>query len=163
MTARKKGNDGWRVPASELESLVEDRLNLILSDQAQLADWIHECGYRDQIEKGLAAAEQHKRDHDSNNAADMRTLLRRAFHRIELGPGTIKFQVDRNSIVTWLVGAIFERSQPCPAGHQPPSTVTVPIAIKRRGVETRMVLTNGGSPSHKPDPALIQPIAKAHS
>ncbi|MBW3096055.1 hypothetical protein [Pseudohoeflea coraliihabitans] len=40
--------------------------------------------------------------------------------------------------------------------------VVLPIALKRRGVEAKVILANGESSSAKPDPSLIQLIAKAH-
>ena len=35
-----RGADGWRLPANELEFIVEHQLTRILHDRAQLADWI---------------------------------------------------------------------------------------------------------------------------
>ena len=37
---RKKDVDGWRLPANEVDSVVEHQLTQILHDRAQLADWI---------------------------------------------------------------------------------------------------------------------------
>lgn len=37
---RRKDADGWRLPANEVDSVVEHRLTQILHDRAQLTDWI---------------------------------------------------------------------------------------------------------------------------
>jgi site-specific DNA recombinase len=54
MQARKKGSDGWRIPAPQLESLVERQLTNVLSDRAQLAEWVREAGLGHEIEAKLA-------------------------------------------------------------------------------------------------------------
>ena len=41
-------------------------------------------------------------------------------------------------------------------------TVEAPIAIKRRGVEAKLILQPHGSPSPDPDRRLIRAVARAH-
>ena len=57
---RKKGNDGWRIPAGELESIVDAQLNQILNDHTQLADWIRDSGLTDQIEAAIRGIDRRR-------------------------------------------------------------------------------------------------------
>ncbi|PAQ06756.1 recombinase family protein [Mesorhizobium temperatum] len=54
---RRKGSSGWRLPAPALESVVEHRLNRILSDQAQLSGWIQQWADAGEIQSAMRRAE----------------------------------------------------------------------------------------------------------
>ena len=43
-----------------------------------------------------------------------------------------------------------------------PEVFTIPIAIKRRGAETRLIVSTGANADALPDPALIHLIGRAH-
>lgn len=164
MQARKNDSDGWRVPAAELEAIIANQLNRILSDKAQLAEWIHESGHSTQIGAALAAADQHRSRYEQSSASGKRTLIRQVFRRVVLARDHIILHVDRQAIVEELVQAqAADQSASQHNGHLPQITITVPMAIRRRGVETRMVLTNGSVLARQPDPALIHLIAKAQT
>ena len=40
--------------------------------------------------------------------------------------------------------------------------VTAPLQVKRRGIETKLIIANERSRTHSPDPILIRLIAQAH-
>lgn len=162
--ARKNNSDGWRVPAAELDAIIASQLNRILSDKAQLAEWIHESGHANQIGAVLAAADQHCNRYDQCSASEKQALIRQAFRRIVLARDHIILHVDRQAIVEKLIHAqAADRSAPGRIEHLPQITLTVPMAIRRRGVETRMVLANGSGTPRRPGPALIQLMAKAQT
>ena len=52
MQAKRNDGDGWRIPAAELETIVESEFTRILSDKAQLAEWLREAGHGNQIAAG---------------------------------------------------------------------------------------------------------------
>lgn len=164
MQARKKDGNGWRVPAPELEAIVDAQLNQILSDKAQLAEWLHQSGHSNQISAALASADQKRSRYNQSSASEKQALIRQAFLRIVLARDNITLHVDRKAIVEGLINVPSTKlSAPERNEHLPHITFTVPIAIRRRGVETRMVLINGNAPARQPDPALIQLLAKAQT
>ena len=64
-----------------------------------------------------------------------------------------------------LVGATVSAEHPRPSFDRPNSVfcIEVPIALRRRGVERRIVVeAEGVAPAPDPDPALVTLIAKAH-
>jgi DNA invertase Pin-like site-specific DNA recombinase len=161
--AHRKGSDGWRVPAIPLESRVEQQLASILNHKAQLAEWIQQSGSLDRIKAALAEAERLAGHYRYESMANKRDLLQRVFRRVELASGQLILEVDRQAIIDLILpdqqnAAASRRSDDGLPSHR----IAIPIAIKRRGVETRMVLADNRSPTTDPDPALIQLIARAH-
>ena len=73
--ARKKGSDGWRIPASQLESLVERQLNQIFSDKIRLVDWLRDLGNAHQIDTALSEADRIRARLEFNNPIEKRKLL----------------------------------------------------------------------------------------
>ena len=163
MQAHRKGSDGWRVPATQLESLIERQLASILSDKAQLAEWIQQSGSPDRIEAALAEAERLAGHYRYECMANKRNLLQRVFRRVELATSQLVLEIDRQAIIDLIVTAQQDGEASGISDDRLPShRIAIAIAIKRRGAETRMVLANNRSPTTNPDPALIQLIARAH-
>ena len=162
--SRKKGGDGWRIPASELELIVEAQLNQILSDHTQLADWIRDAGLTDQIEAAVRGVDRRRARYADLAAPERRQRLHEIFEHIDLSRNEITLKVNRASIIAWLLDdcaadALDSTGVPTLA----PITITVPIDIKRRGVETRMILSDGNTVYRQPDAGLVQLVAKAHT
>jgi site-specific DNA recombinase len=158
--ARKKDGEGWRVPATVLDAIVERQLNHILNDQAQLAGWIQESGHSDRIDATLARIGPSAETDRQLAAPERRVHLRSAFDRIDLSRNTIALRVNRTAIVKSLL-EVASASQFSVVLS--PLTISVPIDIKRRGVETRIILLDGRALSHRPDAALVQLIARAQT
>ena len=120
-------------------------------------------GYGNQIASGLANADQILIDYQRMDAIDKRPMLQLIMTRVDLTKDSITITCDHSSLVGRLVGAPMPKSttqadRPDAAAHR----ITLPIAMKRRGVETKMVLTNGNASHQKPDASLVQLITKAH-
>jgi hypothetical protein len=86
-------------------------------------------------------------------------MLRQVFSRISLRPSWISFEVDRAAVMTLLLG---QAALPSEQAAESPISIDIPLTLRRRGVETKMVLTDGSSPSRQPDPALIDLVQRAH-
>ena len=163
MQAKRNDGDGWRIPAGQLETIVDTEFKRILGDKAQLAQWLQEVGYGNQIASGLANADQILIDYQRMDAIDKRPMLQLIMTRVDLTKDSITITCDHSSLVGRLIGAPMSKSttqadRPDAAAHR----ITLPIAMKRRGVETKMVLTNGNTSHQKHDASLVQLIAKAH-
>lgn len=87
-----------------------------------------------------------------------RSLLQKIVRRVTLKPGSLTIDLDRRS----LSGLLLDRSLPPSDGAQVTS-IECPIGMKRRGVETRIVLTDGSNSNRDPDGALIDLLRRAHS
>ncbi|RWN26106.1 MAG: recombinase family protein [Mesorhizobium sp.] len=154
---RRKGSEGWRLPAPALESVVEHRLNRILSDQAQLSDWIRQWAGADEIQSAMRRANEMRSCWASGTAIAKRSLLQKFIRKITLKPGSLIIELDRRPLSELLLD---RKLPPNDGAHT--TSIECPIGVKRRGVETRIVLTDGSNSNRGPDAALIDLLRRAH-
>ncbi|MER9408401.1 MULTISPECIES: recombinase family protein [unclassified Mesorhizobium] len=154
---RRNGSEGWRLPAQAVESVVEHRLNRILSDHAQLSDWIRQSVDAGEIGAAIRRAEVMRTCWASATANAKRSLLQKIVRKITLKPGSLTIELDCRSLSELLLDRILPHSD----GAQLTS-IECPIGMRRRGVETRIVLTDGSRSSREPDGALIDLLRRAH-
>ncbi|MER8632600.1 recombinase family protein [Mesorhizobium opportunistum] len=154
---RRNGSEGWRLPAPALESVVEHRLNRILSDQAQLSDWIRQWAEAGEVEAAMRRADEMPSRLASGTADAKRSLLQRIVSRITLKPGSLTIELDCRSLSELLLDRILP-----PSDGAQLTSIECPIGMKRRGVETRIVLTDGSNSNREPDGALIDLLRRAH-
>ncbi|MER8400409.1 recombinase family protein [Mesorhizobium sp. M1348] len=154
---RRKGLEGWRLPAPALESVVEHRLNRILSDHAQLSDWIRQWADAGEIQSAMRRADEMRSCWASGTADAKRSLLQKIARRITLKPGSLTIELDRRLLSELLLNRILP-----PSDGAQVTSVECPIGMKRRGVETRILLTDGSDGNRQPDGALIYLLRRAH-
>lgn len=154
---RRNGSEGWRLPAPALESVVEHRLNRILSDQAQLSDWIRQWAKAGEIQSVMRRAEELRACWASSTADAKRSLLRKVVRNVRLKPGALIMELDRRSLSELLLDRILP-----PSDGAQVTSIECPIGMKRRGVETHIVLTDGSNSNREPDSALIDLLRRAH-
>jgi hypothetical protein len=155
---RRKDADGWRLPAREVDSLVEHRLTQILHDHAQLTDWVQKSHPTANLAAALDRCELIITGLKSDKAENRRTLVHKLVRRVVLQPGTLTLEFDSSAIVS-------ELSPEAALSTKHEDTVVridCPISMRRRGVEMRMVVTNGVDRHRDPDPALTHLVLRAH-
>ncbi|MDG4886867.1 recombinase family protein [Mesorhizobium sp. WSM4887] len=154
---RRNGSDGWRLPAQTAESIVEHRLNRILSDHAQLSDWIRRWADSGEIQSALARAGEVRSSWASGDVYAKRALLQKIVRRITLRPGSLTIELDVRSVSELLLARVLPTD-----GGAETTLLECPFGMRRRGVETRLVLTDGSSPIREPDAALVSLLRRAH-
>ncbi|MCO5080713.1 MAG: recombinase family protein [Rhizobiaceae bacterium] len=167
----------WRVPATQIEQLVIDAAVGILRDRARIARWIGEHVSAHLIKPGLDRVEAVIGCLSSAQPAEgRRTALHRIFSSITLSATSIRFEVVPGAIV----GTLLERDEE-PAGmHETPDVtldddsadpddalpateiIDVPVILKRRGSEMRLVIDSPLARPRQADPALVDLVARAH-
>jgi site-specific DNA recombinase len=149
--SRVEGQRGWRVPAPELERTVAIAARSILDDKAAILEALQVAG------TGEANINQ-----VFTLVADWRDRLlaerERSTALIELAEKTVLqdegIRLGLKISVPW--GGL---------GSAPLHKVlhlfrVVPVTVKRRGVEMRLII-NGGDEPRRPDPALLKAFARA--
>ncbi len=96
----------------------------------------------------------------SDHPEEQYDCLRQIIMRIEVHPGRLLFELDREYLC-YLLGCDV-RLEGDHGDAKRPLTIDVPFIIKRRGVEARVVLGDSRSASPFPDDNLTNAIAKAH-
>jgi DNA invertase Pin-like site-specific DNA recombinase len=164
--AGRGDKSGWRIPADELERIVLQQAEEMLQNKATLSEWLEPHIPAAEIERGLAAAsEMVCTSKDHANPKGQKHLLQTLFERITLSPTGIRFAVRRHALVHHLLSAIGSQAIADEAAVDDDSNANIvvidrPMAIKRRGAETRMVINGAGR--REPDTTLVDLIARAH-
>ncbi len=155
---RNDGLPSIRLPAREIEDLVVGQVASLLRDHTRLFDALPE-GDGDVASRRVLL--DRAKEFATGLGVDEHTARKKVIHaivsRIEVGRETIDLLIDRYSFANLLsvdacASEIVKR----------PFRISCPYKIKRRGVETRLIVSNEITerPS-RPDPALIRAVAKA--
>jgi len=130
--------DGWRLPAREIERIVSNAVTSLLADPARLASAARDAGMAAEGISGLL-----------NAAARWQNRPMDLVERVDLGTDAVAIHVSLAPLIRDYCITILH---------------TVPVRLRRRGVEMRLVLPgqgNGGRTA-KPDAALIKAVLRAH-
>lgn len=158
MDRTRRDDTGWRLPASEIEALVLDQTYRVLHDHAMLARWLEEAGLADSLHVCLENAKGIGAGRDSETAgmppgAGLRSMVRRiALHR-----DRVEIDIDRHSTLLMLGAKLGDGD---PLAFQ---TIILPVTLRRRGAETRLVMLAGQPIARHPDESLVHLIARAHA
>jgi hypothetical protein len=138
---------GWRLPAPQIEKLVADEVTKALADRKVVTATLEKAKVpTEQFPSVLAAAERWCRRLLSDTGRN--DALVRLVDRIELGRGSFRVSVN--------LGALLEGTL-----RQIPLAREATLAIKRRGVEMRLVLENGAPEETKVDRVLLKEVSRA--
>jgi len=144
-----KNKIGWRLPAQEIEMTVTESVRQILGDHAGITDALRERGVDvNHIPSLLDAARDISRKLKSEQEA--KNIIPDMVRRVDLRPDGIRITIS----LAPLISAEVKMSEPI--------TITrdIPMQMKRRGIEMRLVIR--GAAASRLDPTLIKIIAKAH-
>lgn len=170
LQARRKETDGWRLPAKTLEGIIIKRLIEFLTDQSGL---INNLG-NEQAQLSAAAIEAITKA--AKDAADTlklgapnakRQLLQALIARIAVAADLIRIEISRTGLHD-LTGCSTEnqhsRDQKVAATNreqEAPIVLKLPMRLRRRGVEARLIIGDQTTSTATPDPALVRLVADA--
>ena len=150
---------GWRLPASELEGAVTRTASEFLTDERRVIDALIMNGLApDELRTFLVRAAAAARDLIDDRPERHLQLLHLLLYRVTHGAGTRRLELRRTGLWCLVTGADAEN----PAQSDGLMDVTVPIALRRRGVEAKLVLRPAEGGAAAPDQNLIKLIARAH-
>jgi DNA invertase Pin-like site-specific DNA recombinase len=172
-----EANRSWRIPALEIENLTVDLLIKHLTDQ----QWVLKtCGAGDgTIRAGrmvIAKAKDLAGRLRSESRGTLRELLLMLLSRVTLSEPEIRVEIRRKGLEAHgcfepepdsSLRAPDQSDLDAETGDGPNDrtaiTVVLPIKLRRRGLETKLILEMPGAQQPgEPDPALIKMIANAH-
>ena len=154
---------GWRLPASDVELLVEDRLLGFLNDEGAVF-----------AAAGTGSIDDRRRIvQDARNLAgrwsrldgdDKRNMLQRLIQRITIRHGVVEIGLRPASITALLgsPGSDQQSIEPDRDNDQPNLILTVPARLKRSGGETKLLIESiGGETRREPDRSMLRLLAQA--
>ena len=151
--AARDNRKGWRLSAPELERALSIAARYVLSDRAGLLEVLEKSGI---------------------DSPDVRATLESA--------SSLFLRLEKEADATECMGEVISRAElradgisvtlrievPCTrAGVRTTSTLNlprfVPLNMRRRGVETRIIIAAGSDLPRKVDPALLKAVARARA
>ena len=152
----------WRLPAAEIETIVVGEISALLLDQTRLIEIVKEI----EPHRSWSMPDRTQLDRTAgiitkslarDDPAAARTILLELVNRIEIASGTATIVFNPNGLISALG---FETDQN-PSTNSDAPRLMIPIALRRRGVETKLVLTQDGHAQPEPDRTLIRALARA--
>ena len=151
MNGTSRKGEGWRLPAPELEGAVIGSIADFIRNKSQLIDTLSlECIGSDKLQSTI--------DNANELAAKLkcRATLENLCQRIEVTANTLTIEISRRAFVTALCPPPIEDDDE----HNTPLTIAAPVKLRRRGAETKIVISTSVNTS-SPDPDLISIVARA--
>jgi site-specific DNA recombinase len=156
-TTNRNDPSGWRLPADELERTVLHQLDTMLRDDVRLSEWAGMMLPAIPVYTAIARAGA-LRDALQTSSPGQVKSLRRLVRAIHMKPVEMVFKIDPHAVIGEVDSAGSDHvEQP----ERDPVTISVPMTLRRRGAEAKLVL-EGHSLSRKPDDGLVEAVAKAH-
>jgi DNA invertase Pin-like site-specific DNA recombinase len=164
-SSRRHTPRGRRVPAGDLERLVQERLRQFLENEANVFGAI-ESLVVDGSDRGelLVRAADLARRWTRIAPTERRAILVVIVDRIDLLRETVEIRIYPHRLITVLRGeAGLPGLQRKPAADEPVIALAVPARLKRTGMETRLLIDGGGENSRRgPDRSLHRLLARAY-
>ena len=157
---RSKPSEGaCRVPASDLEALVENRIRAMLKEPAAILEFARKttvAASKSFIERAAAL----DRRWPALSASERRGFLGACLSRIEVKAETIEITVRASRLIEAVRGNR-SHGQPTKADKGPNTVLTVRARVKRTGMSTKLLIEGQSGHAGKPDRSLLRLIALA--
>ena len=143
---------GWRLPAEETEHAVTVAARRMLSDRGALASTLKACGLAAaELKQALGAVERNVESFEETGSIDAAGTI---IERVELKRDGMQ--------ITLNLRALLPAEPISEGGANLRMTCMVPMQMKRRGVETRLVIPGEATTGSRSDPALLRALAPAY-
>jgi len=148
----KADDRGWRLPAERTEQAVVVGIRQILSDRAALASTFRASGFAAaELKQALEAIDAEvKSDQEIETKQDTATLI----ERVDLKRGGMQITLNLRALVP------VDRFPS--GGSNLRITRLVTVQLRRRGVETRLVIPGEEVAVPRTDPALLRALSRAY-
>jgi site-specific DNA recombinase len=148
----KPDDRGWRLPAERIEQAVMVSIRRILSDRAALASTLRACGFAAaELKPALEAIDAQLKSFEQVETTAATSPL---IERVDLKGNGMQITLDLRALLA---------AERFPAGGSNlRMTRPVQLQMRRRGVETRLVLPGEALVAQRTDPALLRALARGY-
>jgi site-specific DNA recombinase len=147
-----QAHDGWRLPAAEIERSVAIAAKSILDDQTTIISAIEEAALESNRIASILATAARWGERLRSAQHDALIIL---INRVELRPDGMRVLL-KLPLSSPAEGVSDDCSSHLSIARQ------IPMRLRRRGVELRLLVDGDHGPSRKTDQALLSAVARAH-
>ena len=155
------GDHGWRLPASDLEGVIEERLTTFLADDAEIDDAIEahvdDLGERKRIIRQAAALAQRWAERDLSTRKAMLGVI---VDRIEIRPGNITLKLRPQHLAEVVDPGFDPAVAPAPGDDRDIIPLVIPATLRRNGMAMTLTI-DGRTPKRAPDRSLLRLLTLA--
>lgn len=126
-----------------------------------LSGWAHKTDADLDLAGWRAEAERFENQFGSKSIYERAELLAQIFPRITLAPSAINLEVDAAAFVAVVIGT--GTSTASKVDSSATIKISLPLLVKRRGNEARIIIEGKSDRSCAPDPGLINLVSKAQA
>jgi DNA invertase Pin-like site-specific DNA recombinase len=160
--AKADGPEPWRLPAMEIEKLVENRLIQFLRSDTQLLDMFPQSSFgAGDISRLLSEGRSAADTLGSSSFENRKKIISALVYEIVVNPDSIAIRLNAAGLLE-IPGEKSITLHPDTDLASVVRTITVPIALRHRGVETKLVLNNKPAALSTPEPGLLTMLKQAH-
>jgi site-specific DNA recombinase len=154
-----KHEDGWRLPAKEIEMVVTGALADFLNNPLRVLEALRIHGASPtEIEQATKRASGTAERILRGSLDDQREDLVALVSRINLAPTAVLIDLSRSGLSHLVLGCETQRADP----QDEIIRLHIPIRLRRRGAEAKLVITDPASRRREVDPRLSRLVAEAH-
>jgi hypothetical protein len=144
---------GWRLPAPEIERIIVGEVARLLGDRSAIVSALTEAGVTAThipaaLDAGRVLLDRLKSE------AQPDEILASVLHRVELRQAAVFITIGLTPLLS--TNGVSTHSMPVPSISR-----ELPIQLRRRGVEMRLVIESPGSSPSRQDLVLLKAIARA--
>jgi DNA invertase Pin-like site-specific DNA recombinase len=160
--AKADGPEPLRLPAVEIEKLIRNQLIQVLRSETQLLDMVTQSavGAAD-IARLLSHAGALADALESSSFEQIKAIITALVERVAVNPDSIAIRLNAAGLLE-IAGSKSITTHSDTDVASVIRTITVPIALRHRGVEIRLVLNNKPAAPSTPDPRLLSMLKQAH-
>ncbi len=152
---------GWRIRAERLDGLVEQELLKLLRNGGRITEIIGTGSGAIAAGEAATSALRRAEEWSAMPPGEKKEIGTRFIRRVELRASGIRIEFSRIDLMRWIDPASTDNSKTGPGNSEPPIVVERPLSIRRRGVETRLIVIDGSRTEGEPDEALIDLLIRA--
>ncbi len=156
---------GRRVPAGELEALVENRLAAVLSAGTEVFAAIEpEVAEATESSELISRAAELARSWPEFPPAERRRMLLALLARVDIHRDSVEIRLLAQGLLSILRGENNSLDRKPPAEQSPRTIIwTIPVRLRRTGIEKRLLIDGAsGAERRSPDHSLARLIAQAY-
>jgi site-specific DNA recombinase len=144
-----KDDEGWRLPAGDLENAVKRAISDFLQDQQRLIDTVRAPEASPAYIQSILKSASDLAGEIASDAANPK--LQDLIQRVTIDKATIKIELSKSRLSTLITDSADEEDEPNGLIH-----LEIPMEIRRRGVESKIILQGDGP---MPDVNLVNLVA----
>ncbi len=171
MAKKPDPGKGWRLPAKEIEGIVCGSITELLKDPVRVGQVLNvdrmTAQVMNMLSKGCGRLVRAISGASEGKAlGTLKSILRPLIRRVDVSLYEVRITLDSVKLNESLGGIITVATTPETEGSEhsraAPNQITVPVQLKRRGVEMRMVVPGKTQDMKAADQDLQKLVARAH-